>query len=193
MGLFRRGNRKQQKAEKATAEEAQASAGSQAQAEDQPVELLVVLPGEQSGQSELTLQGSVQVGLLAQTLRQESLDGLYSCDTAGCLSTAEKIREGRAELETRAVPRASAEIAEWLAALRSRYAGCRVLLVADETVLRRILAGLEGVTPDETSIPPLSPASISRLTIRQDLSFSMRVNNTDHLDGITNSDRFRML
>jgi len=160
---------------------------------DQRVELLVVVPGELSGTGELTLQGSVQVGLLTKALREERLDGLYSCDTGGCLRTAEKIGEGRAGLEIRAVPRESAEIAEWLSALRGYYAGRRVLLVADETVLRRILAGLEEVAPEETSIPPLGPASISRITIRQDLSFSMRVNNTDHLDGITNSDRFRML
>lgn len=152
-----------------------------------------MLPGEQSGGAELTLQGSVQVGLLARALREESLQGLYSCNTKGCLSTAEKIREGRADLETREVPREKVEIAEWLLALRAQYAGARVLLVADEPVLRRILAGLEDVEPNETSIPPLSPASISRLTIRQDLSFSMRINNTDHLDGITDSDRFRML
>lgn len=159
--------------------------------EDRSVNLVLVLPGEQSAQSELTLQGSIQVGLLVKALSEDRIDGLYACEQASCMSTAEKIREDRSGLEIQPFPHDPEQIPEWLSEVRASYAGATVLLVAEESALHWILGALEGGSNSEISIPSLSPASLSRTTIRPDMSYTLRVNNTDHLDGVTNLDRFR--
>ena len=155
----------------------------------------IVLRGEHDDGGELTLQGSIQAGLVADTLARETVDAVIACPSGGCRATAERIAEGRksAEVGEFALPDDPAGARSALADLQQAHAAASVVLVADERLLHRMLAALEGLAPDEGTPPRVDPGSITRLRLRPDLSYSLRLNDTDHLDEVTNSDRFRML
>ena len=155
----------------------------------------IVLRGEHDHGGELTLQGSIQAGLVADTLARETVDAVIACPSGGCRATAERIAEGlkSAEVGEFALPDDPAGARSALADLQQAHAGGSVVLVADERLLHRMLTALEGLAPAEGTPPRVDPGSITRLRLRPDLSYSLRLNDTDHLDEVTNSDRFRML
>ena len=155
----------------------------------------IVLRGEHDDGGELTLQGSIQADLVADALARETVDAVLACPTAGCRSTAERIAEGResGEVGEFAVPDDPDGARSALADLQQAHAGGSVVLVSDERLLHRMLTALDGLAPDEGTPPRVDPGSITRLRLRPDLSYSLRLNDTDHLDEVTNSDRFRML
>jgi broad specificity phosphatase PhoE len=162
---------------------------------DEQVTVTIVLSGEHNEGGELTLQGSIQAGLVAGALANETVGGVLACSTAGCRATAERIAEGRESVEVGefALPDTPAGTRPALADLQQAHAGRSVVLVADERLLHLMLNALDGLSPGEDTPPRVDPGSITRLRLRPDLSYSLRLNDTDHLDEVTNSDRFRML
>lgn len=162
---------------------------------DAQATVTIVLRGDHDDGGELTLQGSIQAGLVADTLVRETVDAVLACSTGGCRATAERIAEGResAEVGEFALPDDPAGARSALADLQQAHAAGFVVLVADERLLHRMLTALDGLAPDEGTPPRVDPGSITRLRLRPDLSYSLRLNDTDHLDEVTNSDRFRML
>jgi broad specificity phosphatase PhoE len=155
--------------------------------------VIVALAGEDSEEGELTLQGSIQVGLQADALSDEAAAAVLTCRRPSCRQTAEKIAEHHGGLEPRPFPPEHATVASALEALPGEYPGQTVILTADQQTLHRIRSALEGLSPEETTPREAAAASITRITLRSDMSYSLRFNDTDHLDGVTDSDRFRML
>lgn len=159
----------------------------------------MVLHGEHSESGELTLQGSIQAGLVADALAPqaaaEPIDAVFACELPGCRATADRIAEKHAAIEASPLetPGDADSLLGILEDLQRRYAGRAVVLVADEALLHRVLSTLEGLPPEESTPPHIEAASITRLKLRPDLSYSLSLNDTEHLDGVTRSDRFRML
>lgn len=160
---------------------------------------MLVLHGEHSDSGELTLQGSIQAGLVADALAPQAatgpVDAVLACDRSGCRATADLIAGKHSGIETSPfeAPGDTDGLLGTLQDLQRRYAGRAAVVVVDETLLHRILSTLEGLPPEESTPPRIEAASITRLKLRPDLSYSLSLNDTEHLDGVTRSDRFRML
>lgn len=168
-----------------------------APAEPAPLSLHVVLQGEHTPDGALTLQGSIQAGLIAKALAGIPLSRVLSVDTAGCRATAERIAAGRAGAApdatgtTGAAPgvirEAPALTRELLAELVSELAGTNAAIVVDDRRLEELLAILEEREPGAASRHEASPASISRITLSEDLSYRMRFNDVTHLESIVSN------
>lgn len=171
-----------------------ASAGNNAPPEER-VTIALVLHAEHDTDGSLSLQGSIQAGLVADALADRGLRAVLACDTPSCRGTAEPIAAKHHEivLENFDAPAVDAALRRRLAELHRAYAGGEIVLVTDDTLLERIVGALDELPPQERTVPPVAPASITRLRLRADLSYSVSINNTEHLDDVTGSDRFRML
>jgi len=155
--------------------------------------MLVVLHGDHDRDCALKLQGSIKAGLAAAALAEEDVAAVMSVDLPSCRSTAEKIHERHADQPFHVVADTPKEWGRRLQRLAARFSGKTVVLVIDETGAHHLFSDLEGPEPDKAPRHPLTPAGITRITLRPNGGYSMRLDNTDHLDGITDSDRFRML
>lgn len=162
---------------------------------DERVTIALVLHAEHDADGSLSLQGSIQAVLVADALADRSLRAVLACDTPSCRGTAEPIaaKHDAVELENFDAPAVDAALRARLADLHSTYAGGEIVLVTDDTLLKRIVGALDELPPQERSVPQIAPASITRLRLRADLSYSVSINDTEHLDDVTGSDRFRML
>lgn len=152
--------------------------------EPAPLSLHVVLQGEHTPDGTLTLQGSIQAGLIAKALAGIPLSRVLSVDTAGCRATAEKVAAEQAGTcgEVRDL---SSPTRELLAELVSELGGTNAAIVVDDRRLEELLAILE-----EREIGPrreARPASITRITISEDLSYRMRFNDVTHLESIVSN------
>ncbi|NBF40589.1 MAG: hypothetical protein GVY14_09245 [Spirochaetes bacterium] len=132
---------------------------------------------------------------LAPQAATEPVDAVFACEHPGCRGTADLIAGKHSGIETSRfeAPGDANGLRGTLEDLQRRYAGRVAVVVVDETLLHRILSTLEGLPPEETTLPHMEVASITRLKLRPDLSYSLSLNDTEHLDGVTKSDRFRML
>jgi|GEM_PF-4683192 len=155
-------------------------------AEPAPLSLHVVLQGEHTPDGALTLQGSIQAGLIAKALAGIPLSRVLSVDTAGCRATAEKIAAEQAGTcgEVRDL---SSPTRELLAELVSELGGTNAAIVVDDRRLEELLAILEEREPGAASRHEASPASISRITLSEDLSYRMRFNDVTHLESIVSN------
>jgi broad specificity phosphatase PhoE len=166
---------------------------------DAPALIVLVLHGEHSDSGELTLQGSIQAGFVADALAPQAatgpIDAVFACERPGCRGTADLIagKHDGVEASPFEAPGDAEGLLGTLEDLQRRYAGRAAVVVVDETLLHRILSTLEGLPPEESAPPHIEAASITRLKLRPDLSYSLSLNDTEHLDGVTKSDRFRML
>lgn len=149
--------------------------------EPSPLTLLVVLLGEHDEEGRLTLQGSIQAGLVVKALADDPIGRLLAADTPGCGATAEKIAAGRAQITTEQLEHPTREL---LLGLVDAHGGSAAALVLDEQRLEELLAILEERDAGDGPTHTAAPASITRITISQDLSYRMRFNDTEHLESI---------
>jgi broad specificity phosphatase PhoE len=152
-----------------------------------------VLHGDHDRDYNLELQGSIKAGLIAGALSEDEPAAVLTVDLPSCRNTAEKVHEKHPGIPFRTVEGGLNDWDHKLAQLAREFAGRRIVLVIDEAGAHHLFCSVEGLEPDEAPRHPLSPGGITRITLRPTGAYSMRLNNTEHLDGITDSDRFRML
>ncbi|MFW6288237.1 MAG: hypothetical protein ACOC2Q_00485, partial [Spirochaetota bacterium] len=146
------------------------------------VTLLVVVPGERSSDGSLTLQGRIQAGMVASALADEPVAAILAAESEVCRAMVGPLAARRESVPTRPLPQPSEDPTSFIRSLFADYPGRTLVVAMDEETLRGLLSALDGVAPAERTRAPVSPASITRLRIRPDLSYSARFNDTDHLD-----------
>lgn len=146
------------------------------------VTLLVVVPGERSADGSLSLQGRIQAGMVANALAGEPVAAILASDSEACRAMVGPLAERHESIPTRPLPDTADDPAGFIRSLFADYAGATLAVAMEENVLRGILSALDDVDPAERTPVPVSPASITRLRIRPDLSYSVRFDDTDHLD-----------
>lgn len=144
--------------------------------------LLVVVPGDRSADGSLSLQGTIQAGMVANALADEPIAALLASESGACRAMLGPLAQRRESTPTRPLPAQPDDPTALIRSLLADYPGETLVVAADEEALREILSALDDVDPAERTRAPVSPASITRIRIRPDLSYSARFNDTDHLD-----------
>jgi hypothetical protein len=153
-------------------------------ADPPPVSLVVVRHGEHRRGGTLTLQGSIQAGLVAKTLATDPVRRVIAIDRPYCSDTAAKIAERHRSVTVETVERPTISL---LVQLVDEHPGETIVLVVDDSQLDYLFALLEERSPGGDVHRRVAPASITRVTLAQDLSYRMRFNDTAHLDQIVSS------
>ncbi len=158
------------------------SGGSGGTGGNRTVTLLVVVPGELSADGSLSLQGTIQAGMVANALADEPIAAILASESGPCRAMVDPLAGRRESIPTRPLPEATEDPSGLIRSLLADYPGKTLVVAVDENALRGILSALDGIDPAEHNPAPVSPASITRLRVRPDLSYSARFNDTDHLD-----------
>ena len=146
------------------------------------ITLLVVVPGELTPEGSLSLQGTIQAGMVATALADERVAAFLASESEPCRAMLRPLAERRETIPTRPLPAGEDDPAGLIRSFLTDYPGRTLVVILEDDLLRGILSVLDGVEKQDHAPPPVSPASITRLRIRPDLSYSARFDDTEHLD-----------